>query len=105
MRSTCRLIVSWIPAWTKRQRWIAPAGTVSDGCTIPLMLVKRPFVSQIVGEKSCESKFSTTPLLILPAMALGLLYLHVQRALADGGGLLEFASAVVYRPCSVMSAS
>jgi hypothetical protein len=31
MRSTWRLIVSWIPACTNRQRWIAPAGTVIVG--------------------------------------------------------------------------
>ncbi len=30
-RTIWRLIVSWIPAWTKRHLWISPAGTVICG--------------------------------------------------------------------------
>jgi hypothetical protein len=70
------------------------------------MLVKRPFVSQIVGENSCVWKFSTTPLVIVPGWPGA--YAHVQGALADGGGVAgdgSCDSAVVYRPLVVMRLS
>ncbi len=84
-RTTWTLIVSWMPACTKRQRWISPAATVSVGCTTPLMLVKRPLVSQMVGESSCSGKLSTTPGLTgLPGLGSG----HVHGAFAMSGTLL-----------------
>ena len=74
------------------------------GWTWPLMLVKRPLVSQIVGEKSWLSKFSTTPLVSTPPEGSAEPGRQVQGALALGGGL-SFASVVVYSPAVVIRLS